>query len=95
MTWPPQIDFLHLFIPPDIVGRLFHQHAALELSEQRRLYYVALTRAIFKLYVPMIYTGRPIHDYIGPLGTVERPGDPPPQAEPGFSFPIPDLLPPI
>src|SRR5207302_1618853 len=42
-----------------------------ELSEQRRLLYVALTRPIFKLYIPK--TRRPRSPYLGPVGTILMP----------------------
>ena len=44
-----------------------------QLSEQRRLLYVAMTRAIFKLYVPRIKKPRRTSGYLGPLGTVLLP----------------------
>jgi exodeoxyribonuclease V beta subunit len=43
------------------------------LSEQRRLLYVAMTRAIFKLYIPKIRVPRRGSQYLGPLGTILAP----------------------
>jgi exodeoxyribonuclease V beta subunit len=40
------------------------------LSEQRRLLYVALTRAIFKLYVPRVKIGSKARQFAGPVGTI-------------------------
>ncbi len=43
------------------------------LSEQRRLLYVALTRPIFKLYVPKIKLPKRASQFLGPLGTILLP----------------------
>jgi exodeoxyribonuclease V beta subunit len=43
------------------------------LSEHRRLLYVALTRAQFKLYVPKIRRPRTVNRYMGPVGTILLP----------------------
>jgi exodeoxyribonuclease V beta subunit len=43
------------------------------LSEQRRLLYVALTRPMFKLYVPMIHLGSRSRNWVGPAGTILLP----------------------
>ena len=44
-----------------------------QLSEHRRLLYVAMTRPVFKLYVPRIKKPRRGNQYLGPLGTVLLP----------------------
>jgi exodeoxyribonuclease V beta subunit len=44
-----------------------------QLSEHRRLLYVAMTRPIFKLYVPRIMKPRRGNQYLGPLGTILLP----------------------
>ena len=44
-----------------------------QLSEQRRLLYVAMTRAIFKLYVPRIKNSQRTSGCLGPLGPVLLP----------------------
>ncbi len=44
-----------------------------QLSEHRRLLYVAMTRPNFKLYLPRIKKPRRGHQYLGPLGTVLLP----------------------
>ncbi len=43
------------------------------LSEHRRLLYVALTRPIFKLYIPRIKKPRRGNQFLGPLGTILLP----------------------
>ena len=43
------------------------------LSEQRRLFYVALTRAMFKLYVPKVKVLPRMRQYAGPAGTILLP----------------------
>jgi exodeoxyribonuclease V beta subunit len=43
------------------------------LSEQRRLLYVALTRPIFKLYLPKIKKPTRGNQFLGPLGTILLP----------------------
>ena len=51
-----------------------HERIAAErLSEQRRLLYVALTRAIFKLYLPKIRIPARGSPFLGPLGTILLP----------------------
>ena len=47
--------------------------AAETLAEQRRLYYVALTRAVLKLYVAKIKIPTGSGGYLGPLGTIVLP----------------------
>ena len=47
--------------------------AAEQLSEQRRLLYVALTRPIFKLYIPKVKVGARARAYAGPVGTILLP----------------------
>jgi exodeoxyribonuclease V beta subunit len=44
-----------------------------QLSEHRRLLYVALTRPMFKLYVPMVPAGKSTRTWAGPAGTVLLP----------------------
>ena len=43
------------------------------LSEQRRLMYVALTRPIFKLYIPKVKVGSRARQFAGPVGTILLP----------------------
>ncbi len=44
-----------------------------QLSEHRRLLYVAMTRPIFKLYIPRIKKPRRGNQFLGPLGTILLP----------------------
>ncbi|MBI1832949.1 MAG: UvrD-helicase domain-containing protein [Planctomycetes bacterium] len=44
-----------------------------QLSGQRRLYYVAMTRAALKLYVPKIKKPKKGSQFLGPLGTIVLP----------------------
>jgi exodeoxyribonuclease V beta subunit len=43
------------------------------MGEARRLLYVALTRPMFKLYVPMVHMGSGVRPYSGPAGTILLP----------------------
>ncbi|MBI2804749.1 MAG: UvrD-helicase domain-containing protein [Planctomycetes bacterium] len=43
------------------------------LSEQSRLFYVALTRPIFKLYLPKVTIPPKSANYLGPVGTILHP----------------------
>ncbi len=50
------------------------ERVALEkLSEYRRLLYVAMTRPIFKLYLPKVKIPRSSGGYLGPIGTILHP----------------------
>ncbi len=43
------------------------------MAESRRLLYVALTRPMFKLYVPMVHVGNRSRNWLGPAGTILLP----------------------
>jgi exodeoxyribonuclease V beta subunit len=62
------------------------------LSEQRRLMYVALTRAIFKLYVPWVQVGPRSRQYAGPVATVLLPALQESGATDRLGFPVIDVL---
>jgi exodeoxyribonuclease V beta subunit len=61
-------------------------------SEQRRLLYVALTRPIFKLYVPRLQPGPKSKTWAGPLATVLLPALESSAAVERLGFPVVDLL---
>ncbi len=61
------------------------------LSEQRRLLYVALTRAIFKLYVPLVQVGPRSRQYAGPVATVLLPALEESAAADRLGFPVIDV----
>ena len=72
-----------------------HAHQRVEqeaLSEQRRLMYVALTRAIFKLYIPWVQVGPRSRQYAGPVGTVLLPALQESGATDRLGFPVIDVL---
>jgi exodeoxyribonuclease V beta subunit len=70
-----------------------HQRVAQEaLSEQRRLLYVALTRPIFKLYVPLVQITSRNRQFAGPVGTVLLPALQESAATDRLGFPVVELL---
>jgi exodeoxyribonuclease V beta subunit len=62
------------------------------LSEQRRLLYVALTRAIFKLYVPRLQPGLRSRAYAGPLASILVPALEQSAVADRLGFPVVDVL---